>query len=111
MAPPKQIEKEFDGDLFEIKADNLHQFKNSLNEKFGEHSAHLFGQSIHFSLAGKTISDEQLLNMLDDNNLKPTSIKKINANIEDCFMRLSISNEAGSPKTEVGSWKVDFVDK
>jgi ABC-type multidrug transport system ATPase subunit len=94
LAPPEQIEAEFEGDLFEIKADNLHSLKNKLNEKYGEHSAHLFGQSIHFSVLGKSFSEEQLTSFIASEGYQASSIKKINAGIEDCFMRLMTTVES-----------------
>ncbi|MCF8370998.1 MAG: ABC transporter ATP-binding protein [Bacteroidales bacterium] len=88
VAPPAQIESEFEGDLFEIKADNLHSLKNKLNEKYGEHSAHLFGQSIHFSNPNQEISEQELSDLIEQEGFHPSSIKKIKAGIEDCFMHL-----------------------
>ena len=88
MATPKQIENNYKGDLFEIQGDNLYQLKNSLNEIYGENSAHLFGQNIHFSLEKQGLSENELLKKLKSQNLAVSSTKKIDANIEDCFMQL-----------------------
>ncbi len=88
MAPPKQIEAEYKGDLFEIQGDNLYQLKNSLNEIYGENSAHLFGQNIHFSLQENRLSEVELYNKLISQKLVLKSINKIDASIEDCFMQL-----------------------
>lgn len=93
VAPPSQIEAEFEGDLFEIKANNLHALKNKLNEKYGEHSAHLFGQSIHFSNLGQEISEKELSDLIEQEGFQSSSIKKIKAGIEDCFMRLMTANK------------------
>lgn len=93
VATPNQIMEEFEGDLFEIKATDLHSLKNRLNEKYGEHSAHLFGQSIHFSSQDSAISIDELNKWIEDQGHESILTVKIKASIEDCFMRLMVSQE------------------
>ena len=91
VASPSEIEANFEGTLFEIKAENLHVLKNKLNEEFGEHSAHLFGQSIHFSNPEKDPTEEEINQLCATPYSKEIEIQKIEAGIEDCFMRLMVS--------------------
>ncbi len=85
---PQQIEKEFEGNLFEISSENQYHLKNNLNNIFGEKSAYLFGQNIHLTIHDKEISEEKLTKIIAEKGVKISEIIRINANIEDCFMQL-----------------------
>ncbi len=93
VAPPTQIETAFEGHLFEIKSDNLHSIKNKLNESFGTNSAHLFGQSIHFSNPERNLDSYEIKNWMTKNGYPSAEINHIDASIEDCFMQLMVEKE------------------
>lgn len=84
---PEAIVGNFDHPLFGVTAANMYVLLNDLRKREGVISAHRFGDSIHTSLSD-TGSAEDLEEQLKAGQHQDISIRRIEPNIEDCFMAL-----------------------
>ncbi|HPD65415.1 MAG TPA: ABC transporter ATP-binding protein [Bacteroidia bacterium] len=86
---PDNIVKEFKSELLSISADNNYQLLNILRQFPRTESVFPFGQSVHYTEKGGQIqSVEEIISYLEKNGISNLKIEKINAGIEDCFMKL-----------------------
>jgi len=86
---PTNIVKKFDKAIFSVKSEKMFQLLNDLRQFEKTISCFAFGDSHHLVVENQ-ISLEELQNYLSHH--KNLSIKKIEPEIEDCFMQL-IQNE------------------
>jgi len=86
---PTNIVKKFDKTIFSVKSEKMFQLLNDLRQFEKTISCFAFGDSHHLVVENQ-ISLEELQNYLSHH--KNLSIKKIEPEIEDCFMQL-IQNE------------------
>ena len=89
---PDSIVKQFEKDIYEIKSDNTYRLLNDLRNYSQTHSAHAFGQGIHYTDVLKKIDIDGILLYLSERKHTNINIEKIEANIEDCFMELMLRN-------------------
>lgn len=86
---PDNIVKEFKSELLSISADNNYLLLNILRQFPRTESVFPFGQSVHYTEKGGQIqSVEEIISYLEKNGISNLKIEKINAGIEDCFMKL-----------------------
>lgn len=86
---PDNIVKEFKSELLSISAGNNYQLLNILRQFPRTESVFPFGQSVHYTEKGGQIqSVEEIISYLEKNGISNLKIEKINAGIEDCFMKL-----------------------
>jgi len=85
---PENITKRYGLPLFEVKSSNMYQLAGDLQEYAFAESAFRFGDSIHLSLNKEEISNNEIAIYLKEKGHDQIEIRKIEANIEDCFMRL-----------------------
>ncbi len=85
---PSGIESSYNKKLFAIKCDNIYKVKQIIDRYENKDSAFLFGQYIHYTQIDESIGVEKLIEFLAANNINNITINEIDANIEDCFIRL-----------------------
>jgi len=76
----------YSDDLVSIKSENTYKLIQDLRNYSDFNSAFPFGQTVHFTNKSGTINMDELNNYLLQKEHKQIEIKKIKANIEDCFM-------------------------
>lgn len=89
---PDQILKTFPRDLLSIKSDQMYSLLHDLREFPGMLSAHIFGETIHFS--GTSKSNLEIETYLKSRKHTNISIQKIVPTIEDVFMDLMHLNKS-----------------
>ncbi len=91
---PQEIMKEFKHSIWEIKSDKHYKSLQALRAWENTHSAHAFGQNIHFITKDEQDFDLQSLsNYLEKKYIKLLKAKKIKPQIEDCFMEQMRKNK------------------
>lgn len=86
---PQNIVKDFGSELWSVQSDNMSKLLKDLRLNEDVESCFAFGDSHHVTHRHDFLTEEQLsfyLNGLGHTNIH---ITKIQANVEDCFMRLS----------------------
>ncbi len=85
---PQNITKQYSLPLFEVKTSRMYQLAGDLMEYASTQSAFRFGDSIHLSLKNEETSEKEIVDYLTGKGHGQIAIRKIEANIEDCFMWL-----------------------
>jgi ABC-type multidrug transport system ATPase subunit len=85
---PENITKRYSLPLFEVKSSQMYQLAGDLLKYGPAQSAFRFGDSIHLSLKNDGTPEKEIVDYLTDKGHKQIAIRKIEANIEDCFMWL-----------------------
>lgn len=90
---PKQICKDFQKDLFEVKTENIPALLKILKEYKATENSYAFGEFAHVVMdKKKEFRIETLENFLKQKNFKNIEINKIEATIEDSFILLLSNN-------------------
>lgn len=85
---PENITNQFERTLFSIKADNKFKLIKDLRDYENQNSVNAFGQFIHYTDKSENRKTEDLKKYLTENKHTNIKVKKIQANIEDCFIEL-----------------------
>jgi len=86
---PKNIIREFKADLLSISSDDNYLLLTTLRDFPRTESAFPFGQSVHYTEKGNMIqSIDEINSFLKNRGISNVKIEKVNAGIEDCFMKL-----------------------
>jgi len=91
---PKNILKGFEPYLYGVKAADMYQLVQHLRTHSSCHSAHLFGEWIHFTTSSQ-IDMEELKHFLEEKGNHELQIKELEAVVEDSFMELMTQKEGG----------------
>jgi len=83
---PQAIVDSYTDDLVSVKSSNTYRLIKDLRDYPDFNSAFPFGQRVHFTNKSGNININELNNYLLQKEHKQLEIKKIEANIEDCFM-------------------------
>ena len=83
---PEGVRKNYPGFLYRIESENLYQVKNKLNEEFGENSAYMAGQCIHFN-PGAEVYHKGICELLKSGGIPVNNCEIIEPGIEDCFIQ------------------------
>ena len=89
---PKNIQSNYPYQLAAIQTNNKYDIINDLQEIPKAISVFRFGDSIHFSYNEGELSDGEIKNHLEQKGHQIIGFKKIEADIEDCFMALMKKN-------------------
>lgn len=85
---PENIIHRYRFPLLAVKSEDMYHLADDLKEFRGAESVFRFGDSIHLSLKDEKIDETGLRKYLKNKDYKNIEIKRIQANIEDCFMAL-----------------------
>lgn len=85
---PENITGRYSLPLYEVKSSQMVQLANDLLENESTQSAFHFGDSIHLSLKNEGTSEKDIMDYLKGKGHDNIEIRRIEANIEDCFMWL-----------------------
>ncbi len=88
---PLTIIEEFEEPLYSVKGDDFYHLLLELRKMKITKTAFPFGDSIHLT-TNRNIDTHELNDMIEKRIGARTETKKINANIEDCFMAKMINN-------------------
>jgi ABC-2 type transport system ATP-binding protein len=91
---PEKITSQFDKSLFAIRSKEMFRLLKDMRGFPGVFSIFPFGDYLHFTPLINTDNTEQIQAFLDSKKHQDVEIKKINPNIEDCFMWLMQKNKA-----------------
>jgi ABC-2 type transport system ATP-binding protein len=86
---PKNIVKDFDRALWSVQSDTMSRLLNDLRLNDEVESCFAFGDSHHVTYRHHSLTEEQLSGYLKSLGHTNIHIQPIQANVEDCFMRLS----------------------
>ena len=84
---PKNITAAYPDDLYAVKADKMSALLKSLKNYNETYLSYAFGEYAHASFK-QPFGKENLLEYLKKENFNSVEIKKIEATIEDCFIKL-----------------------
>jgi ABC-2 type transport system ATP-binding protein len=87
---PGNIVKQYQRPLFAIRSGNMYNLLNCLRQFENTYSAFAFGQYVHFTAKTGEIDINELTKYLSSHHFVDIEIKRINPNIEDCFMALMV---------------------
>jgi ABC-2 type transport system ATP-binding protein len=85
---PDSIIRDYDRSLFSATSDNPYQLLNDLRSYDAVESVFPFGDQVHFNSLGETLNAEEIQHFLASKGHHRITVKRINPNIEDCFMAL-----------------------
>jgi len=91
---PLEITKGFPKQIYSIFSKNKVKLLEVLRALPTMHSANLFGDSVHYIDNSPDMDEKSLRKFLDNENLGNTLIRKVQPQIEDCFMDLMKAQEA-----------------
>jgi len=86
---PKSIVNKFPKVLYDVKASNMYQLIKSLKEYEHQYSVYPFGEFVHYTDQRNDFNPEDLINYLEEKNLKEITITETAPTIEDVFMELA----------------------
>jgi len=86
---PEAIVKHYPKQIYNVRANNMYQLINSLNEYEHNHSVYPFGEFVHYTDSRTDFNPEDLKVYLESKNLTIVEIEKTEATIEDTFMELA----------------------
>ena len=89
---PENITKAFDKTIYAVKAQNIYKLLNELKELDNNASVYPFGEYMHFIPENDNFKKEDISEYLLKKKYTDFEVKKVNASIEDCFMRLMKKN-------------------
>ncbi len=87
---PDNIVAKFSKELFGINADNKYKLLKDLEKYEFTNSIYPFGEYLHYTDKRDDLDIDEIKDYLKHNEQKNIEIKKINPNIEDCFMELMV---------------------
>ncbi|WP_179352140.1 ABC transporter ATP-binding protein [Winogradskyella vidalii] len=86
---PEAIVKHYPKQIYNVRANNMYQLINSLNDYKYNHSVYPFGEFVHYSDSRIDFNPEELKTYLESKKLLNIEIEKTQATIEDTFMELA----------------------
>ncbi|PIB31923.1 ATPase [Gaetbulibacter sp. 5U11] len=86
---PKAIVKHYSKPIYNVRANNMYQLINSLNDYEYNHSVYPFGEFVHYTDKRADFNQKELKMYLETKNLTDIEIEKTIATIEDTFMELA----------------------
>ena len=86
---PEAIVKHYPKPIYNVRANNMYQLINSLNEYVHNHSVYPFGEFVHYTDTRTDFNTKELKVYLESKNLSNIEIEKTTATIEDTFMELA----------------------
>lgn len=86
---PEAIVKHYPKPIYNVRANNMYQLINSLNDYEHNHSVYPFGEFVHYTDSRSDFNPEDLRMYLEAKNLSNLHIEKTKATIEDTFMELA----------------------
>lgn len=86
---PEAIVKHYPKQIYNVRANNMYQLINSLNNYEHNHSVYPFGEFVHYTDNRADFNPNDLILYLETNNLSEVEIAKTVATIEDTFMELA----------------------
>lgn len=85
---PQGISKDFGKTLWAIYHEKMHALLQMLEKNKAVETCRAFGSYVHVTMNDDNIKKENIEQILLQNGFENNEVKKIDANIEDCFMRL-----------------------
>lgn len=86
---PQAIVKHYPMPIYNVRANNMYQLINALNDYEHKHSVYPFGEFVHYTDTRNTFNPEDLKEYLVTKNLSNIILEKTVATIEDTFMELA----------------------
>ena len=86
---PEAIVKHYPKPIYNVRANNMYQLINSLNDYKHKHSAYPFGEFVHYTDTRLDFNLKELVQYLESENLVDIKISKTEPTIEDTFMELA----------------------
>ena len=86
---PEAIVKHYPKPIYNVRAYNMYQLINSLNDYEYNHSVYPFGEFVHYTDNRTDFNPKELIQYLESKNLSNIEIEKTVATIEDTFMELA----------------------
>lgn len=86
---PKAIVKHYPKPIYNVRANNMYQLINSLNDYEHNHSVYPFGEFVHYTDKRTDFNSNELKVYLESKNLSNIEIEETIATIEDTFMELA----------------------
>lgn len=85
---PEKITKNFDKQLFTVRAANQHKLLTDLRQFAPIYSSYSFGQTVHVALKSNTNTAQDIEEYLKQKGHSKIEVNNTEAGIEDCFMDL-----------------------
>jgi len=86
---PQEIVNSYPKKIYDISADNMYELILSLKEYEHNSSVYPFGEFVHYTDKRDDFNPQELVQFLENENLKNSSIKQTQITIEDAFMELA----------------------
>jgi ABC-2 type transport system ATP-binding protein len=86
---PKNMVGNFGSELWSVSSNQMSKLLKDLRQYEPVETCFAFGDTHHLTFKGDTPSEQVLLAYLQKFDHKDVSVRKIEASVEDCFMRLS----------------------
>ncbi|MDH6312150.1 ABC-2 type transport system ATP-binding protein [Parabacteroides sp. PFB2-10] len=86
---PMDIIRQFDLPLYAVKGDDIFRLLHDVREYKGVDHCYVSGESHHFTVADGAFDSSALLTQLQQKGHSAVRIERVEANIEDCYMRLA----------------------
>lgn len=91
---PEGLIEKYPNRLYSLKSDNIYDLLRLIRLQSFTKSAYLFGQEIHLSVKGDSITEDDILNTTANSGIQLSDIKEIKATVEDSFMWLMDTKES-----------------
>ena len=88
---PENISKQFGKPLWAVRSENMYRLLKMLEGNDTVSSSHAFGEFAHVTMKDNNAQKQTIEQLLLKNGFMQTEVKKIEPNIEDCF--ISLMNE------------------
>ena len=86
---PQALVKHYPKPIYNVRANNMYQLINSLNNYEYNHSVYPFGEFVHYTDTRANFTPALLFQYLASENLSAIEVEKTIATIEDTFMELA----------------------
>jgi len=86
---PQEIINTYPKKIYNIKADNIYKLILSLKEYEHQYSVYPFGEFVHYTDKREDFNSVELIQFLENKNLKNITIQATETTIEDSFMELA----------------------
>jgi ABC-2 type transport system ATP-binding protein len=86
---PNEIVKDYPKKIFDISADNMYELILHLKEYEHNYSVYPFGEFVHYTDKRTYFNQNELVEYLENRNLKKITIQETQTTIEDAFMELA----------------------
>jgi ABC-2 type transport system ATP-binding protein len=86
---PQNIEKDYGEYLWAIQSDHMFQLLHDLRCYEAVNTCFAFGDTVHLTIRGRVLSEKELDDYLKGMGHTGVHIRKIQPNVEDCFLQLS----------------------